>query len=100
MALNLIVHELGTNAIKYGALSSELGQVQVSWRELPGEPGAETIEIVWTERGGPAPLEPTRHGFGSDLVSRMATSLGGEGSYDFAPDGVVFRLVMAREQLV
>lgn len=100
VALNLIVHELGTNAIKYGALSSEIGQVQVSWRDQPGESGSGTIEIVWTERGGPAPQEPTRHGFGSDLVARMATSLGGEGRYDFAPDGVVFRLVMAREHLV
>lgn len=100
VALNLIVHELGTNAIKYGALSSENGQVHISWQDVPEAAGVQTVEIIWTERGGPRPQEPTRHGFGSDLVARMAASLGGEGSYDFAPDGVVFRLVMAREHLV
>ena len=100
VALNLIVHELGTNAIKYGALSNEQGQVQVNWGDAPGSAPAEQIEIVWTERGGPAPTAPTRQGFGSDLMTRMATSLGGEVSYDFAPEGVIVRLVMAREQMV
>ena len=100
VALNLMVHELGTNAIKYGALSRETGKVLVSWQDVRTGGGAGHVEITWTEQGGPEPQVPTRSGFGSDLIARMATSLGGEGKYEFVPGGVVFRMVLGRDFLV
>jgi two-component sensor histidine kinase len=100
VALNLIVHELATNAIKYGALSNDHGRVQVSWRESDEDSSPRTVEIVWCERGGPAPQAPSRQGFGSDLITRMSASMNGQGGYEFGPDGVVCRLVLERDLLV
>ncbi|WP_137129773.1 DUF4118 domain-containing protein [Rhizobium sp. FY34] len=100
ISLSLIMHELGTNAFKYGALSQDAGQISVTWRMVKGEaPAGEIdadpmIELVWQERGGPTVSPPTRHGFGNELVRRMSTSFGGECSFDFAPEGltVIFRM--------
>lgn len=100
ISLSLIMHELGTNAFKYGALSQDAGQISVTWRMVKGEaPDGEIdadpmIELVWRERGGPPVSPPTRHGFGNELVRRMSTSFGGECSFDFAPEGltVIFRM--------
>lgn len=99
VALSLIVHELGTNAIKYGALSQPRGQVAIRWRETSTPEGAALVELNWTERGGPAVAVPTRSGFGSDLITRMAASLGGEARFDYAADGVLFTITMLRDQL-
>jgi two-component sensor histidine kinase len=81
----LTLHELATNAGKYGALSSPQGRVAVQWRRL--QDGA---EFVWEERGGPAVQPPTRKGFGSKLVARMLQPYG-KTDYDFAPEGLTFR---------
>jgi PAS domain S-box-containing protein len=73
--LSLLIHEVATNAVKYGALSAEDGRVDVAWAVLPsGE-----LELRWTESGGPPVLEPGADGFGSTLVREVATrQLGGE----------------------
>jgi len=85
VAFNLLVHELGTNAIKYGALSTPGGRIDVSWTRLEDE-----IRIEWREAGGPSVTLPTRSGFGSDLIKRMTQSLGGgaKTQYDEAGIGV------------
>jgi len=71
---SLLIHELATNAVKYGALSVEQGRVDIRTLILPGN----ELELTWIETGGPATGEPATRGFGSTLVSQVATrQLGG-----------------------
>jgi len=73
-SVSLLIHELATNAVKYGALSLERGKVDIRWRFLPSQ----ELELTWTESGGPPVREPTSKGFGSTLVHEVATKqLGG-----------------------
>jgi two-component sensor histidine kinase len=84
----MALHELGTNAAKYGALSAAAGSVEIGWR-LPHAPPLLWLE--WRERGGPPVSPPARRGFGSRLIEQgLARDLGGRVTLDFAPDGVVF----------
>jgi PAS domain S-box-containing protein len=95
-SLALILHELATNAAKYGALSEPAGQVSISWRAE----GPEMI-LTWTERGGPA-VEgpPQRKGFGADLARMSAKGqLGGGVSHDWRPEGVAIILRASLERL-
>ncbi|MBB5753969.1 sensor histidine kinase [Prosthecomicrobium pneumaticum] len=92
LALSLILHELVTNAMKYGALSSANGRVDVSWT-LDESGGRPMVDLVWRESGGPEVAPPTRAGFGSTLVDRsIRYELDGTADLDFAPTGVVCRL--------
>jgi PAS domain S-box-containing protein len=87
-AVGLALHELATNASKYGALSTETGSVEVCWR-LDGD----VFAMSWTERGGPPVSAPTHRGFGSTVVNAMAKrSVQGEVRLDYAPSGVVWTL--------
>ncbi len=94
--LALVVHELATNSLKYGALSVECGTLDVSCASPDTE-----IVIVWTERGGPPVAAPTGPpGYGSNLVNRtMTRQLGGSLDYQWHPDGVVVTLRMNKEHL-
>lgn len=84
-ALTLALHELGANAVKYGALSTETGRIDVTWRATPGG----GFELVWTERNGPIVTPPTRRGFGSTLLERVTgRELGGTARLDFRPEGL------------
>lgn len=90
LALALAVHELATNAVKYGALSKDGGRVRVNWSTgiKDGIPG---FQFDWTEAGGPPVVmpEPSQMGFGTRLIERMLKNdLGGEVRLNFAPDGV------------
>jgi len=88
LALGLVVHELATNAAKYGALKAEAGCVTVRWRVAGGE-----LRLTWRETGGPPVVPPTRQGFGSRLIERsLAGQLAGAARLDFAPDGLVCRI--------
>lgn len=106
ISLSLICHELGTNALKYGALSVEGGRILVSWRIVPAtgadeDAADEMIELVWKEIGGPPVGSPSRQGFGTELVTRMASSFGGGPSQmDYAPDGLVVRLSMLSDSVL
>lgn len=72
--LSLLIHEMATNAVKYGALSVAEGRVEVEWRLLPDQ----SLELCWSEHGGPGVKEPASRGFGSTLVQEVATrQLGG-----------------------
>jgi PAS domain S-box-containing protein len=87
-AIGLALHELSTNAGKYGALSVAAGCVDVGWR-LDGD----TFSMSWTERNGPPVSRPERRGFGSTVIDPMAKStVGGEVQLDFAPSGLAWRL--------
>ena len=85
-ALTLALHELATNAVKFGALSTETGRVDVTWTRRPMVGG---FELEWTERGGPPVGQPSRRGFGATLLERVTgRELGGVASLDFRPGGV------------
>jgi two-component system CheB/CheR fusion protein len=68
-SLGLVLHELVTNATKYGALSVPQGAVDLRW-ELAGDEGQRRVLLTWTERGGPPVTPPEREGFGSTLIER------------------------------
>lgn len=88
LSIAMALHELGTNAVKYGALSREGGTVTIVWSV---ERHAETrLFLRWSESGGPPVAKPTRSGFGSRLIERsLARELAGEVQLVFAPSGVV-----------
>ncbi|PZX18219.1 PAS domain S-box-containing protein [Palleronia aestuarii] len=89
LGLSLAIHELATNAAKYGALSSDDGRIDVSWSRRDGK-----FVFRWIEIGGPPVAMPTRHGFGSKLIERIVGSyFDGTGRLDFDPGGVQFELV-------
>jgi two-component sensor histidine kinase len=92
--VSLLVHELATNAIKYGALTREGGRVSVSWTR-----DGELVRMEWLERGGPPANAPKRKGFGSRLVSLGLTGSGGV-EKDFAPEGLTVRLTAPVESLL
>jgi two-component system CheB/CheR fusion protein len=68
-SLGLVLHELVTNASKYGALSAAQGAVELSW-ELVGDAGQRRVVLTWKERGGPPVAPPDQEGFGSTLIER------------------------------
>ncbi|SFC26126.1 chemotaxis protein CheB [Tropicimonas isoalkanivorans] len=87
--LGLVLHELATNATKYGALSNERGRVEISWSRiwLDDRPG---VRLVWRETGGPKVNPPSQTGFGSILIEQsLSHSVGGSTVIDYAPDGLV-----------
>lgn len=89
--LALVLHELATNAAKYGALSVRRGNLHVVWQLIDDA----ACEIVWRESAGPTVHPPAREGFGSVLLSRsIPFDLGGSSEVDYAPEGVVARLVI------
>lgn len=84
VALSMALHELGTNALKYGALSVEGGSVWLTWTADGGR-----FRMLWQERGGPAVTRPARTGFGSRMIERgLSAELQGEVRIDYRPDGV------------
>lgn len=88
LSMALAVNELGTNAIKYGALSVPEGKVDIVWA-LEKDGSDDVLVWRWTESGGPPVSPPTRRGFGSFLISRvLATDFGGTVNIEYAPDGV------------
>ncbi len=87
--LSLILHELATNAAKYGALAAPTGRLHVHWTvEIAGASEHVVVALRWIESGGPRVEPPSRRGFGSRLVTRGLDAVGGEASLVFAPEGV------------
>lgn len=92
VALALALHELATNAAKYGALSTETGCVRLEWAVEGTGPEAR-FRLAWLERGGPAVSPPTRRGFGTTLIERSLRSyFGGTAATEFRPEGLEFAL--------
>lgn len=88
LAISMAIHELGTNAVKYGALSSEHGHVVIVWR-IEGEGADRRLFLHWEESGGPTVAEPKRKGFGSRLIERaLASELGGEVRVNYQSSGL------------
>jgi two-component sensor histidine kinase len=98
VVLSMIVHEIATNAAKYGALSNDNGTITVDW-EVLHEEGGPKLRLIWTETGGPPVTAPVQRGFGSRMIERSARDqLGGEATVDFLPRGVVCTLTCALER--
>jgi two-component sensor histidine kinase len=95
-SLGLIMHELGTNATKHGALSSSSGSVAVGWTRDPENNG---VKLIWQESGGPRVEEPTHKGFGQVVFERIGASLDGDISTDFHPEGFVCTVTIAANNL-
>jgi two-component sensor histidine kinase/DNA-binding NarL/FixJ family response regulator len=85
VAVSMALHELGTNALKYGALSTETGRVGLGWTTVDGR-----FRLVWKERDGPPVRPPSRTGFGARLIQQgLSAELSGEVNIDYHPGGVV-----------
>jgi PAS domain S-box-containing protein len=97
LALSMVLHELTTNAAKYGALSTPAGRLEVRWRIERREEGAgwpDCVKLTWHESGGPAVTPPERRGFGSRLIERSTTELDGEAQLEFAPAGLRYSVTV------
>ena len=95
VAFSMAVHELCTNAIKYGALSVPGGHVDLRWHAEDGRFG-----LIWRERGGPAVTAPERKGFGSRMIERaLAMQLSGTVTIDYQPLGVVCTIAAPLEAI-
>ena len=90
LAFSLAMHELATNALKYGAWAGETGRVDVTWRLLGPLRRKERLHMEWRETGGPAVTPPQRRGFGSRLIERgLAAEMGGTATLHFEPQGLI-----------
>lgn len=91
-AIGMALHELATNAGKYGALSTDHGTAHISFG-VTRENGAARFEMAWRESGGPPVVVPKRHGFGHMVIVQMVKhALGGQVALDYAPGGVVWEI--------
>jgi two-component sensor histidine kinase len=98
VVLSMIVHEIATNAAKYGALSNDNGHVALDW-EVIEDDAKHKLRMIWTETGGPPVTAPVQRGFGSRLIERSARDqLGGEATVDFLPRGVVYTIICSLEE--
>jgi PAS domain S-box-containing protein len=89
-AVAITLHELATNAAKYGSLSAPAGRVDLSWRR----PADGELALRWAETGGPQVQEPSRRGFGSKIIKQMIGQLRGEVRFDWNPQGLVCEMTV------
>jgi len=98
LALSMALHELATNAVKYGALSNATGRVEITWRLIPGDP--RRFQLRWAESGGPPVEAPRRRGFGSQLIEQgLAYDLAGKARLIFASAGLVYTIDAPLDQI-
>jgi two-component sensor histidine kinase len=91
------LHELATNALKYGALSTDAGSVRIAW-SVPDGDGGTRVRMVWQERDGPAVKPSTENGFGMQLIRHaLAYELDGTGQAEWANGGLTYEIEFARE---
>lgn len=90
-AITVTLHELATNAAKYGSLSTATGEVEITWIRAPDR----QLILHWTERGGPQTKKPTREGFGTTVIERMIREqLKGEMHLDWRTEGLVCEILL------
>ena len=100
-AIGLAIHELATNAIKYGALSVPAGKVRISWALAGESPESRELSLKWVEAGGPRVVPPSRNGFGQLVIGEMMErSLNAKVALDFAPDGLQWSASMPATNIV
>lgn len=90
--LGMAIHELATNASKYGALSVPGGQINIIW-EIIGDGDNAQLKLIWRECGGPIAVEPLKKGFGSQILEKhTASALRGQNTLDYDAEGLVWTL--------
>ncbi len=89
----MVLHELATNAVKYGALSTDVGWVSLDWTAAPCPDGVE-LKLIWTEHDGPPVEPPRRKGFGARLIARSLAAEEGSAELIYAPGGLTCRMVL------
>jgi two-component sensor histidine kinase len=95
----LVLHELATNSVKYGALSAQDGQITIEWTELDGDIGP-VIKLSWIESGGPPVVPPTETGFGTTVTkAHAAAAFSGNVEIDFDPRGLRWTLTGLRSTM-
>ena len=99
-AIGMSIHELCTNAVKYGALSNDTGKILIEWQLQPSEKGQD-FTLQWTEHGGPPVTRPERTGFGSKVIKHaLSAQTGGTVEIIHDPAGLVCRLTAPAEAVV
>jgi PAS domain S-box-containing protein len=88
-AVAVTLHELATNAAKYGSLSVANGQIELKWSHK-----ADGLNLRWTEMGGPTVRAPTRRGFGGRIIEQMIAQLKGETRFDWRPEGLICEIAL------
>jgi two-component sensor histidine kinase len=96
LMISLVLHELATNATKYGAWSNQTGIVSVDWRQLDRD-NARWLRLTWRETGGPPVQPPDHKGFGSRLIEQSLGDVGGSTTVTYDPTGIACRLECPRE---
>ena len=96
----LALHELATNASKYGALSVPAGKVDIDWARETGESGGRNLRLTWRESGGPPVTAPSKKGFGCFVLERVTVNALGEGKLEFNPEGLVWTCIIRPEHLI
>jgi two-component sensor histidine kinase len=96
LPLAMSLNELCTNAVKYGALSNTVGSVNIA---ATIDENARRYILTWTEKDGPAVQKPTRNGFGTRLINRLAAQLRGNVQLRYEPTGLIYRLEVPMEAL-
>jgi two-component sensor histidine kinase len=101
VVLSLILHELGTNAAKYGALSASGGRVDLAWSIETAPDAEEQLVITWQESGGPQPTPPVAGagGFGSTLMKRVIAGVRGQTEISYPQSGAVVRMILPVDML-
>ncbi|QPC86961.1 PAS domain S-box protein [Mesorhizobium sp. NBSH29] len=98
LSLTMVLHELATNAAKYGALSQDTGKVTVAWEIVPAD--QTTFRLHWSETGGPVVTPPDQHGFGTKLIERsVGRDLAGRVELNFKPEGFQCALEMPLNEI-
>lgn len=92
VTLSMVVHELCTNALKYGALSEPAGFVEITWQTQPAETGGALLIFEWSEHDGPVVVEPQTGGFGSRLVKRGLGSPDSRTTLEYRASGLYCRI--------
>ena len=90
-AIAVILHELATNAAKYGSLSNAKGNVALTWEQQGNGP----LAIRWKEAGGPVVKKPSRRGFGSRVIQQMVAQVEGQARFDWRADGLICEITFA-----
>ncbi len=93
LPVSMMMHELTTNAVKYGALSNRTGAIRVSW-ELGTKDGRKCLSVRWREEGGPRIAPPSRQGFGTRMIEQSVRAEGGEAKFDYSPTGLSAQIML------
>jgi two-component sensor histidine kinase len=100
LTLAMAVHELTTNAAKYGALSTPAGRIEIQWQPARADDNRQILRIEWIETGGPPVVEPEQRGFGSKLIEgSISAELGGKATLSFTSDGLRCELAIPMESI-